>query len=619
MSRKIVENVLTRQMTLKVWTGNYFEVVPLSLQDFQLTSVLPAVFYMFRWGHRRGKGNFLDTYGGGEETQPPTHEETGTKKRRSKRERARSATVNRIASMLAEGNRSFSGFYTETGRAILADLLLCYCVENAKHALGRNEQVMRVAPTHYMASWVDLPAEIAHLRYVPEMLVGLLANQRKGDHIEKTAEKSWFAVGRQFEENVLLEAFRNGMYIKGTKLGDQTSDSFRESTPVAIDQLLMIRFAQTLRGAPDALRGKGGERISNQKPIAIRSSDRFSEDLHKFIQGYGRVVPRQTLVPMLESCFAIGLVSILTASMEVAFQWEKMGGVGSHVGTSPSPLFVDCSCGIHRQLRSLAEESFENFMRRLDRFPVVLMCLRLLDYRTRYDSKLREEVPKSFRPYSTIWLDLLGQIVYSQHPRSEKLLDRLDEDCVMLAEALRDESPEVAEILEDTASYPNPAWRFAEGLCILMGRKNLQQNLFSCLDSCLLIGRPNGIGAKRRVTRTDPFTGRRSREVRSLVLSDTALDYLVHLHIVTRGGKRAGTRALSFKRLLQIFRERYGYCIDESPPGMSISNELLQANRSFLERRLRDLGLLIGVNDAEAMRTLVSRFEVEEESPCGTD
>jgi hypothetical protein len=42
---------------------------------------------------------------------------------------------------------------------------------------------------------------------------------------------------------------------------------------------------------------------------------------------------------------------------------------------------------------------------------------------------------------------------------------------------------------------------------------------------------------------------------------------------------------------------------------MTISNDLLQANRAILERRLRDLGLLVGVNDAEAMKRLRPRFE----------
>ena len=48
-------------------------------------------------------------------------------------------------------------------------------------------------------------------------------------------------------------------------------------------------------------------------------------------------------------------------------------------------------------------------------------------------------------------------------------------------------------------------------------------------------------------------------------------------------------------------------------PGMTISNDLLQTNRTLLEKRLRDLGLFIGVNDAEAMKRLEPRFKLAQE------
>ena len=70
---------------------------------------------------------------------------------------------------------------------------------------------------------------------------------------------------------------------------------------------------------------------------------------------------------------------------------------------------------------------------------------------------------------------------------------------------------------------------------------------------------------------------------------------------------------------MRILRERYGFYIDIAPPGMTISNELLWLNRSVLERRLRDLGLLIGVNDAEAMKQLKSRFPPPEQDDNGLD
>lgn len=179
--RAAVEDVLSRDMTREIWSGSYDKALPFSLQDFELSAILPAVFYMFRFGRRRGAGGFLKTFGLPKET--PS-------------QRRRSATVERISETLAD-TKELVGFDGGTERAILGDLLLCFCLENYKHSLGRDQQVQRVAPAHYMASWVDLPQSVANLRHVPEMIVAMLAAQ-KGDHVEQSqdGDKTWFC-GRQ--------------------------------------------------------------------------------------------------------------------------------------------------------------------------------------------------------------------------------------------------------------------------------------------------------------------------------------------------------------------------------------------------------------------------------------
>jgi hypothetical protein len=57
-ARSIVDEILGRGMTREIWTANYDKVLPVSVQDFDLFAVLPAVFYMFRFGQRRGEGSF---------------------------------------------------------------------------------------------------------------------------------------------------------------------------------------------------------------------------------------------------------------------------------------------------------------------------------------------------------------------------------------------------------------------------------------------------------------------------------------------------------------------------------------------------------------------------------
>src|SRR5215469_1839919 len=154
-ARAIVDDVFGRDTTREIWSSSYSKALPISVQGFDLTAVLPAVFYMFRFSYRRGKGKFLEVFG------QPTSGLAHAKK---------VATIEGVAKALA-GRSDFEGFDGEAEKAVLGDLLLSFCLENAKKALGRKEPILRVAPAHYMAAWVDLPDTVVHLRYVPETIV----------------------------------------------------------------------------------------------------------------------------------------------------------------------------------------------------------------------------------------------------------------------------------------------------------------------------------------------------------------------------------------------------------------------------------------------------------------
>lgn len=601
--RAIVDEVLSPGMTREVWSGNFDKVLPITVNSFDLTAVLPAVFYMFRFGHRRGKGKFLETFGA----------TSGTMK-----EKKSAATIDRVASILAP-THAFTGFNEEVEQAILGDLLLSFCLENAKRALGRTEQVQRVAPAHYMASWVDLPPAVANLRYVPEMLVAMLADQ-KDFYVEQNREgdKTWFAVGRGFEDNVLLQVFHSGVVRKG-ELGSRKADTFDEDAEVGLDQLLMIRLAQQLGEAPDKLRGKaeGGEKVSNQRPIAELAAHHFSEDLRHFIRGFANVIPRHSFVEMLESCMSVGLITILTSVIELLFEWVDTGAIPNKCDQRPSQLLIDCSNGVDRRLRGLAEQSMDDFMRRTERLPVVLMALRLLDRGARFAPNLRKlDIPT--RPYATDWLNLLGDLLHNRRDEATQLIYELNSKAQELADAFQDEYPEAQAILENEDSQRSPVWRIAEALTLLQGKENTRKNLVKLIDSGLMTGRPHGLATKRSVIRAIGGSGKKKRDVRSLVFTDAVLDHLVHLHVLLSGNK-VGYRPLAFTDFLHRLRKRYGFCVDVAPQGLTVSNDLLQENRAVLERRLRDLGLLVGVNDAEAMKHLKPRFEPSSENNHDVD
>lgn len=260
-ARGIVADVLPPRMTKAIWSVSYDKALPLAIQNFELSAVLPAVFYMFRFGQRRGKGGFLDAFAPNEGTL---------------RQRRRAATVERIADRLA-ARSDFSGFEGEGGgegddeveKAILGDLLLCFSLENVGRSLGRDRQVQRIAPCHYMASWVDLPEFVAHLRRVPEMIVAMLADQ-KGDFVvpDRPGARTRFAVGSGHDDNLLLQAFNQGMSRRGP-VADQAGDCFDEKDgTVGLDQLLTIRLAQQIGSAPPKMPRRDHARISNQRPIA---------------------------------------------------------------------------------------------------------------------------------------------------------------------------------------------------------------------------------------------------------------------------------------------------------------------------------------------------------------
>ena len=599
-ARKLVEDVLSADMTREVWSGNFHKAFPVSLQSFELSEILPAVFYMFRFGDRRGKGKFLDTFGEDGETLS---------------QRRRSATIERVAQSLAVAD----GLKGEVRRAILGDLLLCFCLENVRHGLGRDKQVQRVAPTHYMASWVDLPYTVTSLRNVPEMIVAMLAGQ-DGEHVERSGNRkpAWFAVGEGYEDNVLLRAFSQGVTRgDGSLLASRTSDRFNErNDSVGLDQLLTIRLAQQLKKAPDKVRGKDTGPISNQRPIAKNAARDFADDMRRFVRAFADPAPRHALVEMLESCIAVGLTTILTSTVDMLFRWAKTGTVPNRADQRPEALFVDCANGVDPRIRARAEQSMDDVMRRMERFSVVLMVLRLLDYQAGTNRKIKKQnVPT--RPYATEWINLLGGLLLRPHEaQAQRIHDSLEEKAEKLAEKLEEDYPETARILNDSTSQPNAVWRLAEGLMTLIGPKFARDNFMKMIDSSLLAERPNGLATKRterRSFRSGSAVTIRRREVRRVVFTNAVLDYLVHLHLLPTGNKR-GVRVLSLERFIGVIRERYGFHVDTAPPGMTISNDLLRRNRATLERRLRDLGLLIGVNDAEAMKRLRPRFKPAGES-----
>jgi len=594
-AKNIAEEVLTPARVRELWTGIYLAALPFTPQNFDIGTLLPAMIYMARWGQRRGKGAFKEAFGLKEEGEaaPPT--------------------IANVASVLmARQADSFVGFAEPHAKSVLGDLLLTYCLENKGHEEGHDVQVQRVFATHYMASWVDLPDSVAHLRGVPELLTAILAWNDRGESIQQGG-KGRFVVGDAFQVNPLLKLFARYMTVHGLHSTDLSSDRFQAeaANDLGVDELLAVLIAQGCGRAPDKAgkgRGEGDSRIPNRWPIAMEPARHLRQDLMTFIDVYGHVMPRQAFLPMLESGVALGMTNIILSTTASLFEWDHTGQLPSQ--QPPWPLFVDCSLGQDVYLRHVSESVMVECAARYERLPVLMMTLRILDERGRYDRKLRDELPTAF-PDARPRLNLLGSLLHERHPRSDAILNGLDEDCLRLAEKLEeaDEAPETVEILR--GKNLSPARRLAEALVLLIGDKQQGAQFRKALESALMSDRPNGLATKRRVARTEAGT-RTSVDLRAIVLSNSLLDFLVHRHLRKDAHGRP-EQVLSLQQFLRILREHYGFYVDREPPGTSVPQDLLRENKQWLERRLRDLGLLVGVNDAESMKQLRARFSVPEQ------
>lgn len=584
-ARDLVEKVFTPALADQIWTANTLFVLPLTPQNFAVGSILPAVFYMCRRGCRRGKGRFQQTFAPGPKLR---------------------ATIWSVAGKLSQDDATFRGFGSEVEKDILGDLLLCDELENKSHVEGHQEEILRAFPVHFYACWLDLPPSVGHLRFVPETIVSLLANQTEGLRIQPGLSPPPFPVGQSPNSNLFFNIFGRGVQF-GNNPENLRADTFDEQVTVSIEELLMVRLAQLCNEMPETLHGAVSE-IQNLWPVSHRAAFAFRDDLSTFLQNYGTTIPRRSITPMLESLLGLGLLSIYLESCSIAVAWENSGEVSHRDNQRPVPIFADASNGSDPRLRDLSEQSFEELFRLLDQSIVSLAQIRILNAMMWDDPELQNSRPKG--PDTTGWLKLLADIRNRHHEVSPLALRDLKLKVNRLAEELTTAGiePDAIDILRSANANENPVRTMAEAICAMMGDKLLRQNPMKFLDSCLMINEAHGMGRKRRVSRSFAGRKRKMMDIRSAILSNTLLETLVHLHLIARQG------VLSFAEFLRILRERYGIWVDECPPGVSASRENLLNNRAMLERRLRDLGLLVGVNDAEFMKHLRPRFHTSHQA-----
>ncbi len=566
-----------------LWTANTLQIYPATLQNFSVGSLLPAVIYMFRRGFRRGRGNFSQTFSPGTNTRP---------------------TIWYVSGKLSQLEQ-FEGFESEISKDILGDLLLADALENKGGAEGHSSEILRAFPAHYYSSWLDLPQSVADLRFVPEMLVALLADQKDVDSLASCGEGD-FTVGRDPERNPLLRIFGKGVIYgnNALKLAGEEADDVNESADFSLEEWLMVQLGRTCGQSPEKLRAAPS--ISANQPIANGAAGIFRSDMENLIKNFGRSIPRRGLSPMLECLIGIGLWQTFLASLGAAIHWERNHELPDLKHCPPFYMFADASTGSDSRLRDLAEASGFELIRFVHEATNALAVVRVSHAAARDNLELVDHVPNVRG--MTKWLNLLGQARSGGHAASAFFRQDLFSKCNRLRNKLeeQDGSSEAAELLGSRLARQDPARALAEALTLCMGNKMLQTKYFMFLDSAGMSNEPHGLLKKRKVTRRLE-SGRTQRgDARSVILSNALLDTLVHTQLAKEG------HTVSFQDFLRALKVDYGILVDEAPAGVSADREDLLRNRSILEKRLRDLGLLTGVNDAESMKRLRTRYRTTE-------
>ncbi len=588
MSKELLAQATTPRFADLTWTSATMPVYPAIPQNFAVGGILPAIFYLFRRGVRRGTGHFHKTYRSGS-----------------------AVTISSILEVLACGVAEqangqaarFVEFRDELRKEVLGDLLLAHTLENRRRSESKAEEVIRVYPSHFFASWVDLPVKVAHLRWVPEMVVALLAEQDLADALQP-CDQGPFPIAKKPQENLMLRPFHRGV-IFGDNPSQLSGDQFDEKHGLSVDELLSVAIGLGCGQAPEqsrSLSGKDSSGIPSRRPLSSRATRIFRDDLKTFLEQFADAVPRRALTPMLESLIGLGVWHSFQSSLRCVVQWERSYAVPSQEKQLPHPVFVDASGGLERDLQLASEESMDGVLRLLDEATVAMACVRILDAEVWGFPEMAARCP--VHADGQAWLDLLGRVRSRTEEDSEYVLYSIRKHCANLQRVLTEtaSSPEVSALLSSPMAREDPTKALADALCQMMGEKLLQSFYLNFVDSAGMVNEPYGLVRKRRVRRTLSDGTIRRKEARSVVLSNELLEALVHTLLAQHNLR------LSYAEFLWLLRDRYGLFVDEAPPEMSIDRELLLLNRALLESRLRDLGLLTTVNDAESMKLLRPRY-----------
>lgn len=549
---------------------------PLTLVDynnFRMHEVLSGLMYVMRFGRRRGTGNWSRVFASSAapdgSRRPPL------------------PTVLEVASVLARDCDLLKGFDTAEGQSILADWLATSVVTTKNDTGDVSDQVQWVLPLHYFACWVDLPVHFNHMRGVPELLAGMLADASPG--VLQPGDGGAFKVAAAPSDNVLLRVLSDG--VEPGPQFDQRGDRLVSKGDLDEDALLCALLGSSLKAAPTPIGGPRGE-VRVFAPLCPRQARVLRDDISVLMRAYGDSIPPAALTDYLCALLCVNLSAYWIRHVITANALYETAEHGE-ADTAELCFLIDSSAGQDIDLRRASEQSIAYHTDSMLRYVRTSVGFRLLATIARRQ-KLRVAPEHETIQHLVDLAELRRAMPQDVHFASRNYLSRI-QDAFEIPEH-RDSLPVSARDLMAGSSEQDGLTEFDRLVEVLIC---LQPELLDRLTSKVHTGF-TGSAVSYGIAGT--YGKRPPRKFYRL--SDAALEALVHVHGVKHNGSLAPT-PVSVRDFASKLRDRYGFHVSDPPKVLGrLPQELYEQNMRYLKDRLRALGLFTDVSDAEGMQRL---------------
>lgn len=392
---------------------------------------------------------------------------------------------------------------------------------------------------------------------------------------------------------------------------DMVTDRYNPNIAIDVETQAILRLdSQVTQDAKDS---REPVRV---EPLCIGQADILADDILRLL-AYEQFIPRSVLVDYIKTLMAFHLSIYHIRLLTILPQFAKQHCGNTHCGiancpVNPSfdnalegcpfsvPLVVDMGGVNNPQMVHLAEQSAENYYRKIPSFIQANFIVKKLDEMADY---LCHKTGKLVAPASGIFsvADLVAlqnkEYDAQRNPYFDARLASLIEE---VTNGSGDVDPEIKEVM---GMHLEPFDSYIEILMAYRSRFH-RQYITECLDSLLLKNKENGLLAQPRVK-----DGRRR-----FVMGSKLLEVLLQIAVLSFEDGQFLTRDIRVEDLLDFLRNRYGLYIDRLPTADQsdsiIDKRALRLNTESFKRRLREIGFYEDLSDAYITQKVSPRYVI---------